>query len=66
MMLNDVVASIAYLKGDVVVLGVDLRLLGGHARRVLGLQEMNAYAVVEQPAVAAVIKTLLIILPCNW
>ena len=41
----------AYLEGDVVVLGVDLRLLRGHALGVLGLQEMDADAVVEQPAV---------------
>ena len=41
----------AYLEGDVVVLGVDLRLRRGHALGVLRLQEMNADAVVEQPAV---------------
>lgn len=39
----------AYLERDVVVLGVDLRLLRGHALRVLGLQEVDADAVVEQP-----------------
>lgn len=40
----------AYLERDVVILGVDLRLLGRHALGILRLQEMDADAVVEQPA----------------
>jgi len=44
----------AYLEGDVVVLGVDLSLLRGHALGVLGLQEMDADAVVEQPCAVEV------------
>jgi hypothetical protein len=51
MMLSAAAYAQAYLEGDVVVLGVDLRLLRGHAPGVLRLQKMDADAVVEQPAV---------------
>jgi hypothetical protein len=40
----------AYLEGDVVILWVNLRLRGGHALGVLRLQEMDADAIVEEPA----------------